>query len=238
MEIRAKVPFQSSNTRFERGYASLQPGPGAYDIPANIVDQVTEKAKSGYVGSFGITEKRFKISKLLEDTPGPGTYTQENQKSYVEDITAAFRKGSHYFASRSERVPFNIKSDNAAAPGSYDVLNYNLATKVIKEEEDVDLPKRYPFNSGQARFEKPKEKVIPEDDDEDDDDEPRFGATRNLESLLKSKMKGKPNAVFQSATGRTIAGVQKNVIPGPGAYQDAVQNPWNKRTFNIHFTGD
>jgi len=115
--------------------------------------------------------------------------------------------------------------------------HFNIATKVAKDEEESDLPKRYPFNSGQARFEKPKEKVILEDEDEDDD-EPRFGATKNLESLLKSKMKGKPNAVFQSSTGRTTLGVQKSVIPGPGSYHDANQNTWNKRTFNIHFTGD
>lgn len=64
------------------------------------------------MGSFGITEKRFKISKLIEDTPGPGMYTQDNQKNYVEDITAAFRKGSHYFSSATQRMPFNVKNGN------------------------------------------------------------------------------------------------------------------------------
>jgi len=190
------------------------------------------------VGSFGITEKRFKLSKLVEETPGPGMYTQENQKNYVEDITAAFRKGSHYFTSSSQRTPFSVKNEIAAAPGSYSLAHYDIAAKVIKEEDDGDLPKRYPFNSGQARFEKSKEKVIPEDDDEDDDDEPRFGAARNFDSLLKPKTKGKINAVFKSSTGRTVPGLTKGNIPGPGSYHDANHNLWNKRTFNIHFTGD
>ena len=37
---------------------------------------------------------------------------------------------------------------------------------------------------------------------------------------------------------RKIGGVPKDQFPGPGAYHDIGQNPWNKRTFNIHFTGD
>ena len=41
-------------------------------------------------------------------------------------------------------------------------------------------------------------KAIPEDEDEDEDDEPRFGTSKNLESLLKSKIKQKPNANFLS----------------------------------------
>ena len=102
-------------------------------------------------------------------------YTQDNQKNYVEDITAAFRKGSHFFSSATQRMPFNVKNGNiaihteesliyaieiVAAPGSYSLSHYDIATKVIKEDDDSDLPKRYPFNSGQARFEKPKEKGI------------------------------------------------------------------------------
>jgi len=235
---RAKVPFQSSNTRFERALVPLQPGPGTYNPPLTLVDRVQDKAKSGYVGSFGITEKRFKISKLLEETPGPGMYIQDNQKSYVEDITAAFRKGSHYFTSSSQRVPFNGKNDINAAPGSYNLNHFNIATKVAKQEDDLGLPRNEPFSFGPDRFPKPKEKVIPEDDEEDEDDEPRFGAARNFDSLFKPKMKPKPNAVFSSSTKRTIPGEKKVLIPGPGSYHDSNQNMWNKRTFNIHFTGD
>jgi len=48
--------------------------------------------------------------------------------------------------------------DNTAGPGSYDLNYQTIAKKTAKEEDDFDLPKRYPFNTGQARFEKPKEK--------------------------------------------------------------------------------
>lgn len=239
IDPRAKVPFQSSNTRFERALVPLQPGPGTYNPPLMLVDRVKDKAKSGYVGSFGITEKRFKISKLLEETPGPGTYIQDNQKSYVEDITAAFRKGSYYFTSSSQRQVFHGKGESSAEPGSYNLTHFNIATKVSRKDEDLELPRNEPFSFGPERFPKPKEKVIPEDEDEDEeDDEPRFGAARNFDSLLKPKMKQKPNAVFSSTTKRTVPGQKKGPNPGPGSYYDSNQNMWNKRTFNIHFTGD
>lgn len=45
-------------------------------------------------------------------------------------------------------------------PGAYNNKYYDIATKVIKEEEDPDLsPKKVPFNSTEARFKAPK---IPE----------------------------------------------------------------------------
>jgi len=192
----AKVPFLSSNIRFERENVVLNPGPGTYDPPVNIVHRVQEKGKSGYAGSFGVTDKRFKVSKLLEDLPGPGTYTAEDGTG--KDAAAIFKKGSHFFTSESNRGVFATKSNNTAGPGSYDLNYQTIAKKTAKEEDDFDLPKRYPFNTGQARFEKPKEKPIPEDEDEDEDDEPRFGTSKNLESLLKSKIKQKPNASFLS----------------------------------------
>lgn len=48
--------------------------------------------------------------------------------------------------------------------------------------------------------------AIPEDDDEDDDDddEPKFGTSKNLESLLKSKEQSKPNAVFKSSVDTNV----------------------------------
>jgi len=48
--------------------------------------------------------------------------------------------------------------DIIAAPGSYDLNYYNIEKKLINDDDEGDLPKRYPFNTGQARFEKPKEK--------------------------------------------------------------------------------
>jgi len=110
----------------------------------------------------------------------------------------------------------------------------------LNDEDEGDLPKRYPFNTGQARFEKPKEKPIPEnddEDDEDDDDEPTYGAARNIENLYLKPMKQKANAVFTSKTRRKLGGLRDDGLPGPGAYHDENMNPWNKRTFNIHFTG-
>jgi len=234
-----KVPFQSSNTRFERGNYSSNPGPGNYDPPVNLVDQVKKKGATGYAGSFGVTENRFKISKLLEETPGPGTYIGKKKD---KDDKLNPPKQSHYFQSDSKRGVFVGKIDYQAHPGSYELDYYNIAKKKDKDEEDdgLDQPKRYPFNTGQARFDKPKEKPIPENDDEDDDDddEPTFKNSRNLESLLKSKMKQKPSATFLSTTKRNIGGIKNDSLPGPGTYFEQAQNGWNKRTFNIHFTGE
>jgi len=34
-----------------------------------------------------------------------------------------------------------------------------------------------------------------------------------------------------------VGGLKDDGLPGPGAYHDENMNAWNKRTFNIHFTG-
>lgn len=87
-------------------------------------------------------------------------------------------------------------------------MYYDISKKIQREGERIELTKRYPFNSGQVRFEKPiapsKEfffallfnfQAIPEDDEEDG---PRFTNTKSLESLIKSKVKENPSAAFKS----------------------------------------
>lgn len=70
-----------------------------------------EKARSGYAGSFGVTDKRFKISKLLEDQPGPGTYSSDiNEIGKDTSAASAFKKGTHNFNSATGRNVFNPKA--------------------------------------------------------------------------------------------------------------------------------
>lgn len=222
------APFQSSNIRFDKEKSGPQPGPGAYNPKINLVDQLVEKKKKGYVGHFGTTDKRFKGGQPVINTPGPGAYYQENDKDKVEDLTESANKGSHYFKSSTKREA-NTKKDEGPPPGAYDLKYYDLATKVIKEEEDPELsPKKAPFNSTDPRFREVKVPIP------DDDDLPK-PSTKNLDQLKKAK----PSAAFASSVKRVDDPKSKEFIPGPGAYHDANDNSnWNKRTFNIHFTVD
>jgi len=235
-KINPKAPFHSSNTRFDKEKAMLQPGPGAYNPKINIEDNVKDNKKKGYIGNFGTTDKRFKIESTMAGvTPGPGSYNQANDNDKVEDLTEAVNKGSHYFKSGTTREAMGHKKDEAPPPGAYEMKYYDLATKVIKEEEDPDLsPKKAPFNSTEARF-----RLLAKQPDPNEDDLVKPAGSKTLDALLKEKIKAKPSAVFASGTKRVGDKKGKEFIPGPGAYHDPNGNSqWNKRTFNILFTVD
>jgi len=118
-------------------------------------------------------------------------------------------------------------------PGTYDVKYFDLTTKVIKEEEDPELsPKKYPFNSTAPRFREAKQPEL------DEEELLKPTASKNLESILKEKMKPKNTSVFASGTKRAGDNNINQIVPGPGAYHDPTNNIWNKRTFNILFTVD
>jgi hypothetical protein len=52
-------------------------------------------------------------------------------------------------------------TEEGPAPGTYDVKYYDLATKIIKEEEDPELsPKKAPFSTTAPRFKEQKQPEI------------------------------------------------------------------------------
>ena len=64
-----------------------------------MLDQIQDKAKKGYLGSFGSTELRFKAEKVTE------VKTVENESSQPRfDPNEDAKKPSHYFVSRTEKV--------------------------------------------------------------------------------------------------------------------------------------
>lgn len=121
-------------------------------------DKLIYKIQRGYRGQFGSTEARSKDPEE-DELPGPASY---NPQTIIDEkeVSAAFK-------SKIER---KLIDDRKTAPpvGSYNLIYSDIATKIIKEEEeDPDLIIKKPgFGVGEARF---KETQKPEEDYEDDD---------------------------------------------------------------------
>lgn len=98
--------------------------------------------------------------------------------------------------------------------GSYNMIYSDLATKIIKEEEeDPDLVIRKPgFGVGEARF---KDQPKPDEEFEDDDIIKEIQEKHREERRLKML---KNNSVFKSGEARFKD--VKVMAPGPGAYYD------------------
>ena len=67
-----------------------------------LLDQIQDKAKKGYLGSFGSTELRFKPEKVTET--GKAAENESSQPPRFDPNEDA-KKPSHYFVSRTEKVP-------------------------------------------------------------------------------------------------------------------------------------
>lgn len=109
-------------------------------------DKLIYKIQRGYRGQFGSTETRSKDNEE-EELPGPGSYNPMG--AVVEkEVTSSFK-------SKIERKMVDEKK--IVPPiGSYNLIYHDIATKVIKEEEeDPDLIIKKPgFGVGEARFRK------------------------------------------------------------------------------------
>lgn len=197
----------------------LIPGPGAYEPRNTMQDKLIYKIQRGYRGQFGSTEARGKETEE-DDFPGPASY---NPQSINDE-----RQVSSSFKSKIER---KIIDEKKIAPpvGSYNLIYNNIATKVIKEEEeDPDLIINKPgFGVGEIRFKQPQ---IPDDEFQDDDIIKEIQEKHRDERKLKNL---KNNSVFKSKDPRFKQG--KGPAPGPGAYHDGEEDHWNKRTYNILF---
>lgn len=122
-------------------------------------DQLIYKIQRGYRGQFGSTEARSKDPEE-EEKPGPASYNPQILKEEKEV--------SSIFKSKIERK-FIEERKNVPAIGSYNLIYSDIATKVIKEEEDdPDLIIKKPgFGVGEHRF---KDAPKPADDEYNDDD--------------------------------------------------------------------
>jgi hypothetical protein len=147
-------------------------------------DKLIYKIQRGYRGQFGSTEVRSKDAEE-DELPGPGSYNPQNVEAEKE-ITSAFK-------SKLERKIIDEKKVGPAV-GSYNLVSSDIATRVIKEEEeDPDLIIKKPgFGVGQARF---KEEIKQEDDYEDDDIIKEIQEKHREERKLKML---KNNSVFKS----------------------------------------
>ena len=180
------------------------PGPGAYEPRNTMEDKLIYKIQRGYRGQFGSTEVRSKENEE-DEQPGPGSY-QPQHVNGEKEITSAFK-------SKIERKIIDEKKV-VPAIGSYNIIHNDIATRVIKEEEeDPDLVIRKPgFGVGEARF---REAPKAEEDFEDDDIIKEIQDKHREERKLKML---KNNSVFKSKDPRFRDG--KKVVPGPGAYYD------------------
>lgn len=196
------------------------PGPGSYEPRNTMEDKLIYKIQRGYRGQFGSTEVRSKDPEE-NDEPGPANYDPQAPAGEKE-VSAAFK-------SRIERQFIDEKNPKAPGVGNYNIIYSDIATRVIKEEEeDPDLIIRKPgFGVGEARF---KDAPKPEEDFEDDDIIKEIQEKHREERRLKML---KNNSVFKSGEARFKD--PRAAAPGPGAYYDGEEDYWNKRTYNILF---
>lgn len=107
-------------------------------------DKLIYKIQRGYRGQFGSTEVRSKDPEE-DERPAPGSYNPQYTTGEKE-VTSAFK-------SKIER---KFADDKRPAPpvGSYNIVHNDIATRVIKEEEeDPDLIIKKPgFGVGEMRF--------------------------------------------------------------------------------------
>ena len=126
-----------------------------------MLDQIQDKAKKGYLGSFGSTELRFKAEKAAEGNQTAEHEAPQPRFEYPDDKP----KASHYFVSKSEKVPELRESNKlkknkiltflfleAPPPGSYDVNYYDISKKVEDKESVYYKAKKVPFKSSETRF--------------------------------------------------------------------------------------
>lgn len=98
------------------------PGPGSYEPRNTMEDKLIYKIQRGYRGQFGSTEVRSKEPEQ-DQQPGPGSYNPL-AVSGEKQISAAFK-------SKIERKMIDDKIQ-APAVGSYNLVQHDIATKVIK----------------------------------------------------------------------------------------------------------
>lgn len=130
-------------------------------------------------------------------------------------MTEVANKGSHFFKSGTKREATYLKKgkfillvlnclDDIPAPGTYDVKYYDIATKVKKDDDDPELsPKKAAFNTSEARFTEIKKPEISiyfssQFISLDEEDQLKTTNSKNLDLLIKERMRAKPSAAFAS----------------------------------------
>jgi len=217
-----KAGFQSSEPRI-KAFNSTSLGPGKYEVKNSLLDQIQDKAKKGYLGSFGSTELRFKAEKVAE---GNKTAEHEAPQPRIE-YNDEPNKPSHYFVSRTEKVP--EPREKAPPPGSYDVNYYDISKKVEDKDSVYYKAKKVPFKSSETRF-KPN---APEINVQDPND---LHLVNKMNTTFKAAIRPTPASMFSSKTLRAVSCDPKQTAPGPGTYHNTLnQNTWSKKTFNIKY---
>jgi hypothetical protein len=196
-----------------------EPGPGSYEPRNTMEDKLIYKIQRGYRGQFGSTEVRSKDAEE-SDQPGPGEYDPQPFKQEKEVL-------SSFKSSTQRRMLLN--NAEAPSPGAYNTSNFDIASRIIKyEEDDPELVIKKPgFGVGAKRF---MEAPVKEEDLEDDD------IIKEIQDKYKEERKRKmlKNSSFFKSSEQRIKNL-KAEGPGPGAYYDGEEDHWNKRTYNILF---
>jgi hypothetical protein len=63
---RVKIPFISGIQRFDKKTGDLELGPGSYNPPISLENELIKKIQNGYKGNFGSMEKRFDEKKEIQ----------------------------------------------------------------------------------------------------------------------------------------------------------------------------
>jgi len=228
-----KVGFQSTEPRIKSTNPS-ELGPGVYELKTNIVDRVYDKAKRGYLGSFGSTELRFKPKRIPEETPEQIEYYQREYQSANTDSTANMKKTSHYFVSNTNRNQGNAKKPEQPCPGSYDVNHFDMSKKITQNDSAFYTNKKVPFSSTENRFKWSNKSETKGNKQGDDLQDEHSAWKRNI--TIKHDVPNKSSSVFSSKTQRAASCMPRNGLPGPGSYHNTKQQDgWVKKTYNIKF---
>jgi len=231
-----KVPFSTTIPRFEKQVGHNTPGPGDYDIKQEIIDRIKEKEKSGYIGSFGTTDKRFKDPQHpVTANIGPGAYSGEDSAPKQEIRKETPSKENPAFHSKVPRNIHTVKKEEGPPPGSYDVGYYDISTKIKKTSESKKKP---PFNFASGRFKEKKEETTKSNENDDQFHSHILNVKRRNNLSLDKRIREKMSSVFLSQTRKGHQLEPRDNLPGPGQYTKASEASWLKKTFNVNYIAE
>ena len=235
----------TTRERFKNMYNTEVPGPGQYN-QINMTDQISKKTcgKKGIFGTTNGIHSDKKLTKSQSQYPGPGAYKPEASLKMLDNKkNSSIKRVSSMFLSSTVREPNKVKklSNPSPSPGNYD-QDYNSISHSVKRKIESGLGNPLlaslkakstivaPFNSCLGRFNTRKAK----------DHEKFLGpGYYEFKTFVETNKPKSINPQFLSSEQRfskaSQGGKAKINEPGPGKYEYDLDDPWNKRSYNITY---
>lgn len=216
-----------TNSMFLSKTQSDYPGPGAYEISQTFILPSFNKFQM-----MNNQVERFP-QKEEEDTPGPGSYLN-NEIIETEKFKEQLKKMSNNYEEDIEKLQriekikeINRRKNDFPGVGTYnpgliETINYKMKSKINPNQSYQS-----PFLVSSGRFKIEKNKSV----------SPTIYDPYKYEQdkkKLQYMMFGKAKRFVENLNNENMKGAWH--LAGPGSY-DLTKDKWNKKTFNVLFSG-